>query len=25
MLKLHNQHQEKCSSYIEALVNANHL
>lgn len=25
MLSLHNQHQEKCSSYIEALVNTNHL
>lgn len=25
MLNLHNQHQEKCSSHIEALVNANHL
>ncbi len=25
MLYLHNQHQEKCSSHIEALVNINHL
>lgn len=25
MLSLHNQHKEKCSTYIESLVNANHL
>ena len=25
MLSLHNQHQGKCSSHIEVLVNANHL
>ena len=25
MLSLHNQHKEKCSTHIEALVNSNHL